>query len=89
MRKHGAVLFLAIAGLALAACGTSKADRVATGAGIGAGVGAVVGLAFFGGAGAIPGALIGGGAGGAEGFILASQSGAEGSGAKREREHDR
>lgn len=86
MRRHSAILFLIIAGVALTGCGTSNVERVATGAGIGAGVGVLVGWAFFGGAGAIPGALIGGGAGGAEGFILGRRSELEGGSANQERE---
>lgn len=54
--------------LALAACGSDRGDRVASGAGIGAGTGAAVG-AIFGGVGAIPGALIGAAVGGAGGAV--------------------
>jgi osmotically inducible lipoprotein OsmB len=54
--------------LALAACGTTTADRTSSGAGIGAGTGAAIG-AIFGGIGAIPGALIGAAAGGGTGAV--------------------
>ena len=49
---------VALAGMALAACGTQTGDRIASGAAIGAGTGAVVGPV---GAGA--GAIVGGVAG--------------------------
>jgi osmotically inducible lipoprotein OsmB len=62
------ITFLAMLGLALAACGSDRGDRVASGAGIGAGTGAAVG-AIFGGVGAIPGALIGAAVGGAGGAV--------------------
>ena len=68
MKKHNLALVFAIAAVALAGCGTSKVDRTASGAGIGAGTGALAGLAF-GGVGAIPGALIGAGIGGATGAV--------------------
>jgi osmotically inducible lipoprotein OsmB len=68
MKKHGLVLAFAIVAVALSGCGTSKVDRTASGAGIGAGTGALAGLAF-GGVGAIPGALIGAGIGGATGAV--------------------
>jgi hypothetical protein len=48
MKKHNLVLVFAIAAVALAGCGTSKVDRTASGAGIGAGTGALAGLAFGG-----------------------------------------
>ena len=66
MQKNNLVLVFAIAAVALAGCGTSKVDRTASGAGIGAGT--LAGLAF-GGVGAIPGALIGAGIGGATGAV--------------------
>lgn len=62
------VTLIAALGLALAACGADRGDRVASGAGIGAGTGAAVG-AIFGGVGAIPGALIGAAVGGAGGAV--------------------
>lgn len=54
--------------LSLAACGSDRGDRVASGAGVGAASGAAVGL-LFGGVGAIPGALIGAGVGAAGGAV--------------------
>lgn len=58
--------------LALAACGESRGDRVAGGAGVGAGTGAAIG-AVFGGVGAIPGALIGAGVGAGTGAVTDQQ----------------
>ena len=57
---------LAMAALALAACGSTQGDRAAWGAAIGAGTGGLIGLAFGGvgvGAGAFVGAAIGAGTG--------------------------
>lgn len=61
---------LIVSAVALAGCGSSRAqgDRAAGGAAVGAAGGAAVG-AIFGGVGAIPGALIGAAAGGATGVV--------------------
>ncbi|MEQ9181052.1 MAG: peptidoglycan-binding domain-containing protein [Nitratireductor sp.] len=61
-----AIAVILIAGL-LAACGSSKGDRTASGAGIGAGAGAVVGAVT--GLSILEGVLLGAVAGGATGFL--------------------
>lgn len=54
--------------LALAACGSTKSDRIGGGATVGAGTGAAIGL-LAGGIGVIPGALIGGAVGAGTGAV--------------------
>jgi len=58
---------MAIVGLLLAACGTSKTDRGLSGAGIGAAAGA--GTAAVTGGSPVTGAILGGAAGGAAGVL--------------------
>ena len=53
-----ALAVLAIAAMALAACGTTQGDRAASGAGIGAGIGLLAGPP-----GVVVGALVGGATG--------------------------
>lgn len=66
MIRFARMLTIVVAVATLAACGQSRGDRAASGAGVGAASGAVVGAAF-GGIGAIPGALAGAAAGGVTG----------------------
>lgn len=66
--KAGPTILAFAAALTLAACGSNREDRIASGAGVGAASGAAVG-AIFGGLGAIPGALIGAGIGGVTGGV--------------------
>lgn len=67
MKNFQKILTLAILVPALSACGSSKSDRMLSGAGIGAGVGAV-GSALTGGN-AGTGALVGGAVGAAAGGL--------------------
>ena len=67
-RKTG-LAAVAIASLALAACGTDPGDRTASGAAVGAGTGAVIGAACCFLVGAIPGALVGAAIGGGTGAV--------------------
>ena len=67
MRLRGTVLVFAAA-LVVTGCGTNRADRIASGAGVGAASGAVIG-ALVGGISVVPGALIGAGVGAAGGGL--------------------
>ncbi len=66
--RRGTFLMVGLAGLALAACGTSTTDRAISGAGIGAGLGAAGAAITDGDVGT--GALIGAGAGAAAGALI-------------------
>ena len=62
-------LLIAVAGLTLAACGTSTQARALSGAALGGATGAAAGAIFDGGSGAVTGALLGAGVGAAAGAL--------------------
>ncbi len=70
MKNISKVFAVCVLASALAACGTSRGDRIASGAALGAATGAVVGTMSAGSP--TTGALIGAGVGGAAGGIIDS-----------------